>query len=230
MRTPSDFGRMGDRPSDPELLDYLASRLVESGWSMKALHREIMLSASYALSADQSAKNMSADPENRLLWRANIQRLDAESLRDSLYFVSGELDPKAGGPPQPLNDDRNHRRTVYGFVSRNKLDGMLSLFDFPNPNITSEKRNATESPAQELFFLNSRFIGQRAEALARRVCDGPKRDEASRIAAVYRVLFGRLPSREELRLGLAFLQAGQGDAWPQYAQALLNSNEFLFVN
>jgi hypothetical protein len=230
VRTPSDFGRMGDRPSDPELLDYLASRFVESGWSMKAIHREIMLSASYALSADQSAKNMSADPENRLLWRANIQRLDAEALRDSLFFVSGELDPTAGGPPQPLNDDRNRRRTVYGFVSRNKLDGMLSLFDFPNPNITSEKRNATESPAQELFFLNSRFIGQRSEALARRVYDGPKRDNAARIAAVYRILFGRSPSREDLRLGLAFLQAGQGDAWPRYAQALLNSNEFLFVN
>jgi hypothetical protein len=230
VRTPSDFGRMGDRPSDPELLDYLASRFVESGLSMKALHREIMLSGSYALSADQSEKNMTIDPENRLLWRANIQRLDAESLRDSLFFVSAELDPKAGGPPEKLNDDRNRRRTVYGFVSRNKLDGMLSLFDFPNPNITSEKRNATESPAQELFFLNSGFIGQRAEAVAHRVCDGPKRDDASRIAVAYRVLFGRSPSPEELRLGLAFLKGGQADAWPRYAQALLNSNEFLFVN
>jgi hypothetical protein len=189
-----------------------------------------MLSSSYALSADQSEKNMSADPENRLLWRANIQRLDAEALRDSLFFVTGELDPKAGGPPVKLNADGNRRRTVYGFVSRNKLDGMLSLFDFPNPNITSEKRNATESPAQELFFLNSRFIGQRAEAFTRRVCDGPKRDEASRIAGAYRLLFGRAPSREELRLGLAFLQGGQVDAWRRYAQALLNSNEFLFVN
>ena len=173
---------------------------------------------------------MSADPENRLLWRANIQRLDAEALRDSLFFVTGELDPKAGGPPEKLNDERNRRRTVYGFVSRNKLDGMLSLFDFPNPNITSEKRNATESPAQELFFLNSQFIGLRAAALARRICDGPQRDEASRIAGAYRILFGRSPSREELRLGLAFLQDGQADAWPRYAQALLNSNEFLFVN
>jgi hypothetical protein len=230
VRTPSDFGRMGDRPSDPELLDYLASRFIESGWSIKALHREIMLSASYALSADQSEKNMTADPENRFLWRANIQRLDAEALRDSLLFVTGELDPKAGGPPQKLNDDGNRRRTVYGFVSRNKLDGMLSLFDFPNPNITSEKRNATESPAQELFFLNSQFIGQRAEALARRVCDGPKQDDPSRIAGAYRLLFGRSPSPEELRLGLAFLKGGQADAWPHYAQALLNSNEFLFVN
>ena len=169
VRTPSDFGRMGDRPSNPELLDYLATRFIESGWSIKALHREIMLSATYQLSADQSEKNMRIDPENRMLWRANIQRLDAEALRDSLLFVSGELDLKAGGPPERLNDENNKRRTVYGFVSRNKLDGMLALFDFPNPNITSEKRNMTESPAQELFFLNSSFIAERAQALARRV-------------------------------------------------------------
>ena len=107
VRTPSNFGRMGERPSNPELLDYLASRFIESGWSIKALHREIMLSATYALSADQSAKNMRIDPENRLLWRANIQRLDAEALRDSLLFVSGELDSKAGGPPVRLNDENN---------------------------------------------------------------------------------------------------------------------------
>ena len=230
VRTPSDFGRMGDRPSNPELLDYLAARFIESSWSIKALHREIMLSATYQLSAEQSETNMRIDPENRMLWRANIQRLDAEALRDSLLFVSGELDLKAGGPPQRLNDANNKRRTVYGFVSRNKLDGMLALFDFPNPNITSEKRNMTESPAQELFFLNSSFIAERAQALAHRVSAGPKRDEASRIDNVYRILFGRAPARDELQLGEKFLKAKQSDAWQQYAQALLNSNEFLFVN
>jgi hypothetical protein len=230
VRTPSDFGRMGDRPSSPELLDYLAIRFIESGWSMKALHREIMLSDAYTLSADQSEKNMRIDPENRLLWRANIQRLDAEALRDSLLFVSGELDLKAGGPPVKLNDDDNKRRTVYGFVSRNTLDGMLALFDFPNPNITSEKRNSTESPAQELFFLNSGFIMQRAQALARRVGAEPKRDDDSRISAAYRILFGRAPARGELQLGRSFLKSNQSDGWQHYAQALLNSNEFLFVN
>jgi hypothetical protein len=228
VRTPSDFGRMGDRPSDPELLDYLASRFIENGWSIKSLHREIMLSATYALSAEPSAKNMSIDPDNRLLWRANIQRLDAEALRDSLLFVSGELDLKAGGPPERLNDENNKRRTVYGFVSRNKLDGMLALFDFPNPNITSEKRNVTESPAQELFFLNSGFVERRAQALAHRLSERP--DELSRIGNAYRILFGRAPAREELRLGENFLKANQSDGWRSYAQALLNSNEFLFVN
>jgi hypothetical protein len=267
VRTPSDFGRMGDRPGNPELLDYLAARFMESGWSVKALHREIMLSATYALSAEhpskQAAKNMAIDPENRMLWRANVQRLDAEALRDSLLYVSGELDLKAGGPPGRLGDETNKRRTVYGFVSRNKLDGMLALFDFPNPNITSEKRNTTESPAQELFFLNSGFIGERAGALARRVCAGPpgpalrsarnragqgagrgpggppqsgeRREEAAGIERVYRILFGRAPVAGELQLGEKFLGANQGEAnqseaWQHYAQALLESNEFLFVN
>jgi len=230
VRTPSDFGRMGDRPSDPELLDYLAARFVESGWSIKTLHREIMLSATYALSADQSDKNMRIDPENRMLWRANVQRLDAEALRDSLLQVAGELDLKAGGPPEKLDDPKNKRRTVYGFVSRNTLNGMMALFDFPNPNITSEKRNITESPAQELFFLNSSFIGQRAQALSRRAGEGPKPDDASRIDNLYRILFGRAPRPEELHLGQAFLKGSQSDGWQRYAQALLNSNEFLFVN
>ncbi len=231
VRTPSDFGRMGDRPSDPELLDYLASRFIESGWSVKALHREIMLSATYALSADPSEKNFRIDPENRLLWRANMQRLDAEALRDSLLHVSGELDLTAGGPPQKLGDENNNRRrTVYGFVSRNKLDSILALFDFPNPNITSEKRNATESPAQELFFLNSTFVMERAKALSQRLSAGSNRDDASKIRGAYRILFGRQPSRAELQLGLDYLKRGRDDAWPRYAQALLNSNEFLFVN
>jgi hypothetical protein len=225
VRTPSDFGRMGDRPANPELLDYLASTFIASGWSMKALHREIMLSATYALSADQSAKNMRIDPENRMLWRANIQRLDAETLRDSLLFICGELDLKSGGPPDQLGDEKNKRRTVYGFVSRNKLDGMLALFDFQNPNITSEKRNMTESPAQELFFLNSSFIGERAQALARRVGASPKP-----IDGAYRILFNRAPTPEELRLGESFLKGSQSNDWQRYAQALLNSNEFLFVN
>jgi hypothetical protein len=230
VRTPSDFGKMGDRPSDPELLDYLASIFVENGWSIKALHRQIMLSGAYALSAQQSEKNARIDPENRLLWRANVERLDAEALRDSLLFVTGELDEKAGGPPVNLDDEHSTRRTIYGFVSRNKLDGMLALFDFPNPNITSEKRNVTESPAQELFFLNSKFIMLRAEVLARRVNADPKRDEAARIESTYRILFGRPPSRGELQLGLSYLKGAPGDFWPRYAQALLNSNEFLFVN
>ena len=227
VRTPSDFGRMGDRPSNPQLLDYLAGFLLENHWSLKALHREIMLSATYALSSASVEKNMRVDPENRLLWRANVQRLDAEALRDSLLAVTGELELTPGGAPLPLTEQHNRRRTVYGFVSRNRLDGTLALFDFPNPNITSEKRNVTESPVQELFFLNSSFVGRRAEALAARLA--PIAGDAARIRDAYRLLYSRDPSSAELQLGLRFLKDNR-EPWPRYAQALLSSNEFLFVN
>src|SRR5437588_9651653 len=112
--TPSNFGVMGERPSHPELLDYLASRFVESGWSMKAMHREIMLSAAYQLAYQRTEANSAADPENRLVWRANFRRLEIEPLRDSLLFVTETLDERLGGPPQDLARANNKKRTIYG--------------------------------------------------------------------------------------------------------------------
>jgi hypothetical protein len=229
VRTPSDFGVMGDRPSNPALLDYLAAHFMEEGWSIKKLHREIMLSAVYALSSETSAKDFAIDPENRLLWRANMRRLDAESLRDSLLAVSGELDLSAGGPPQWLDDEKNHRRTVYGFVSRWKPDRALTIFDFPNPNATSEKRNVTITPPQQLFFMNSEFMAARAQALADRVAGDPKDDASARVAHAYHIIFQREPAPTELRLAVDYLK-GDAKRWPSYVRALLNSNEFLFVN
>ncbi|MBI1788559.1 MAG: PSD1 domain-containing protein [Acidobacteria bacterium] len=224
VRTPGNFGQLGDRPSHPELLDYLAARFLESNWSVKAIHREIMLSRTYALSAEDSARNAALDPENRLLWRANRRRLDAEALRDSLLAAGGSLDLTAGGPAGRLTDD-NHRRTVYGYISRKKLDGMLALFDFPNPNNTSEQRLTTHVPLQRLFFLNSGLIAEQAKALAARLKGG----NAGKITEVYRLLFGRAPEKREVELGLEFVRGGP-DAWPRYAQVLLSSNEFTFVN
>lgn len=230
VRTPSDFGFMGARPSHPELLDYLASRLVASGWSLKALHREILLSAAYQLDSrvdsQALAKNNEIDPDNRLLWRANTRRLDAESLRDSLLEATGELDLAVGGPPQKLTSNSNRRRTIYGFVSRRKLDGTLALFDFPNPNLTSEKRSVTITPPQQLFLLNGEFAMDRAQRLAA-AAQSASGDETVR--RLYRNLFGRAPTVRELQLGSDFVQ-GNPDRWPLYAQALLNSNEFLFVH
>jgi hypothetical protein len=225
VRTPSNFGRLGDRPSHPELLDYLAYRLVEKDWSIKAMHRELMLSEAYQLSADYSAKAYTIDPENRLLWRANRRRLDIEALRDTLLFVCGDLDLSSGGPPARLNPD-NKRRTVYGFISRRRLDGMLALFDFPNPNNTSEQRMATNVPLQRLFFMNSELVAQESKSLARRL-DGEGGDRA-RIRRAYRLLFDRAPSAEETKLGIQFLRESKG-SWPQYAQVLLSSNELSFV-
>jgi hypothetical protein len=247
--TPSNFGQLGERPTNPELLDYLASRFVEKKWSIKLLHREIMLSAVYQLSSESVAKNHEVDPANRLWWRADVQRLDAESLRDAVLFVSGKLDGAVGGPPVWLSPNRatkagpdgdadtyseaeewqpngSGRRTLYGYVSRRRPDPTMALFDFPNPGLISEQRFVTSTPLQRLFFLNSDFLKDQAAAFAERLATQP--DGAPRIRAAYRILFGREPSEREILLGLDFLRAKPG-AWPAYAQVLLSSNEFVFV-
>ena len=169
VRTPGNFGQLGERPTNTELLDYLASRLVENKWSIKALHREIMLSSTYALSSDYLAKNYEVDPDNRLLWRANTFRLDMEELRDSLLFVSGGLNLENGGEPAAISDEKNTRRTIYSYVSRRHLDPLMRLFDFPDPNSTSDQRLTTNVPLQALFFLNSNFVLNQADRLARRL-------------------------------------------------------------
>ncbi|PYV86551.1 MAG: hypothetical protein DMG05_19415 [Acidobacteria bacterium] len=229
VRTASNLGQLGERPSHTELLDYLASRFLESRWSIKAMHREIMLSATYALSTEYSDKNFAVDPDNRLFWRANRKRLDVEALRDSILYVSGNLDLTVGGEPVRLTEEKNNRRTVYGFVSRRKLDGTLALFDFANPNSTSERRVDTDTPLQRLFFLNSRFVLQQAELLANRLKVNPEEADESRIRTAYRLLFDREPSQTELQLGLNFLGKGR-KAWQQYGQVLLSSSEFIMVN
>ncbi len=226
--TPGNFGQLGERPTHPELLDYLAARFVELGWSMKKLHREIMLSRVYQLSAESVARNHSVDPDNKLFWRANRRRLDVEPLRDTLLFVSGELDKTLGGPPVKVTEPSNLKRTVYGFVSRRKLDGTLALFDFPNPVSTSEQRIHTATPLQQLFFLNSEFVQARAGALAARL-ESAAQDDAGRVRAAYRLLFQRPATAEEVRVARMYLQS-PGGSWPRYAQALLSSNELVFVN
>ncbi len=226
VRTASNFGSQGDRPSHPELLDYLAARFVGEGWSLKKLHREIMLTAAYALSDGPSERNYSEDPDNRLLWRYNRRRLDAEALRDSILFVSGKLDLQAGGPPVRF-DKENNRRTVYGYISRRQLDPMLSLFDFPNPNSTSEQRLQTTVPLQKLFFMNSPFVMDQSAALAARVAAAASTDD-QRITATYRMVLQRDPTAEERRLAHEFI--GHTGGWPEYTQVLLSSNEFTYLN
>jgi cytochrome c553 len=233
--TPSNFGQLGERPSHPELLEYLASRFKENNYSIKALHREIMLSATYQLSSDFAERNFAADPDNRLLWRANRRRLDVEALRDSLLFVSGGLDSMIGGSSVELNDE-NKRRTVYSKVSRFKINSLLTLFDFPDPSISNEQRNVTNVPLQGLFFMNSSLVLNQAELLANRLCADNNGDNAAKIKKAYRLLYGREATDSEVRLGLEFLggigapSPGNSSAWQQYAQVLLSSNEFIFVN
>jgi Protein of unknown function (DUF1549)/Protein of unknown function (DUF1553)/Planctomycete cytochrome C len=201
--TTSNFGFNGERPIHPELLEYLADFFVRNGMSIKKLHREIMLSSVYQLSNEFSQANYDKDSANRLYWRANRRRMDAEQIRDSLLAASGALDKKIGGPSETLTP-QSTRRTLYGKVSRYKLDDFLQLFDFPSPNISAEQRYATNVPLQRLFFMNSDFVQQQAELLARRI-EGES-NQTARIQKAYRLVFGRAATPEEIRLGLDYIR------------------------
>jgi hypothetical protein len=228
--TPSNFGRMGDRPSEPELLEYLAGQFIASGFSIKQLHRDIMLSSTYQLSTQLVKANVEQDPDNRLFWRANRQRLDAETIRDTLLFVTGDLDLSIGGASKEL-DLKNTRRSVYAKVSRFKLEPYLALFDFPDPGMTNEVRNVTNVPLQGLFFLNSPQVSQAAEHLVERLAREAGSEETARIRLAYRLLYGREVTDRELELGREFLRNNaRPAAWREYVQALLSANELVFVN
>ncbi len=233
VRTPSNFGTLGEPPTHPALLDWLAWRLMESGWSIKELHRDIMLSATYRMSSRFNAEHDRVDGDNRLLWRMSPRRLDVEAWRDSLLAVTGELDLRVGGPPtRELLRDR--RRTLYSVVSRNgdrfESDRFLRLFDFPAARITSERRQISTVPQQYLFMLNSPFLIERARQLAGRL-EREATDARSRIERAYRLLHGRSPTTAEADTGLAFVEAAGGEAaaWQQYAQVLLASHEFIQI-
>jgi hypothetical protein len=163
-----------------------------------------MLSAAYQLSSEHSQSNFDKDSGNRLYWRANRHRMTAEQVRDSLLAISGALEQKMGGPSEPLTPAYN-RRTVYGRVSRYRLDDYLSLFDFPSPNLSSERRFTTNVPLQRLFFMNSDFMQQQGELLARRL--ESEADSTARIQKAYRLIFGRAASDAEVNAGLAYLSS-----------------------
>jgi len=202
--TPSNFGANGERPSNPELLEYLSQWFVDHGLSIKQLHREIMLSAVYQLSADHAQRNFEKDSGNRLYWRGNRHRMTAEQIRDSLLAISGAIDRKMGGPSEPLTPSYN-RRTVYGRVSRYRLDEYLQLFDFPSANLSSERRFTTNVPLQRLFFMNSDFMQQQGELLARRLEGEP--DATAKVQKAYYLIFGRSASEAEAKAALAYLRA-----------------------
>ncbi|MFN7934046.1 MAG: PSD1 and planctomycete cytochrome C domain-containing protein [Bryobacteraceae bacterium] len=227
VRSASNFGQLGDRPTHPELLDYLAAALVESGWSLKAMHRMMVLSSTYRMRSEGEGPGVAKDPDNRLLWRASAQeRLDAESLRDAVLAAAGTLDGAIGGAPKKLSDDYG-RRTLYTIVSRGQPDRTMALFDFPDANTSTEQRITTVGPMQRLFFMNSGFVARQSEALVARV----RREatgEREQIGRLYELLYGRPVSEEEARLGMEFLN-GREENWPRYAQVLLAAAEFSTV-
>jgi len=231
VRTPSDFGLRGDPPTHPELLDFLAASFMENGWSVKKLHRLILLSNAYRQGSAGDPKLTAADPENLLLGRMNRRRLEFESLRDSLLFVSGRLDRKTrGGPGVELLT--TNRRTVYGFIERQNLPGIFRTFDFASPDTSTAQRHMTTVPQQALFLMNSPFVVEQAKALARRA-EGES-EPAKKIEHLYRLCFGRKPDADEVALGKQFVasvDASKGlTGWEKYAQVLLLANEFAFID
>jgi len=223
VATPSDFGTQGEKPTHPELLDDLAARFISSGWSLKWLHREILLSATYRQSSRPREDGLQADATNQLLWRMNPRRLDVEAYRDSLLEAAGTLDETVAGVSADLDLAENNRRTVYGRISRGNLNTLLRLYDFPSANLHSPERELTTTPLQQLFVMNSPFIQAQAEALVKRVEGEP--DNAAKVRALYRRVVARDPDAKELDLAMSYLN---GSTLAQYAQALLSSNEVIF--
>jgi mono/diheme cytochrome c family protein len=239
VTTPSDFGLRSDAPSNPELLDWLASRFVQGGWSVKNLHRIILTSAAYKRSSDGNDAMANADPLNLLLARQNRRRLDFEGLRDSLLSVAGRLDPAVGGRSVPLTTEPfATRRTVYGFIDRQNLDGVFRTFDFASPDATSPRRFITVVPQQALFLMNSPFVSEQARHLAARLEAEHLSDPGTRIDRLYRLGLGRLPESDERELAMRFVEDKLGktpvkgglSVWEAYAQALLLTNEFSYVD
>jgi Protein of unknown function (DUF1549)/Protein of unknown function (DUF1553)/Planctomycete cytochrome C len=232
VRTPSNFGKLGERPTHPELLDYLADEFVKGGWSIKHLHRLIMSSQVYQQSSAGDGETLKKDPDNRLFGHWAPRRLEAEGIRDTLLAVAGKLDTTPGG--MSFTDISTPRRTVYLRTIRSDKSGYQALFDAADPETPTEKRNVSTVAPQALFLLNHPFVTEQAKAFARRMMAWKVSDEKERIKQAYRILYGRKAAEKEVALGLGFLarytdSAVTLQAWEEYAQVLLCANELVYV-
>jgi hypothetical protein len=235
VRTPDDFGIRGQPPTHPQLLDYLATTLLEGNWSLKKLHRQIMLSRVYQQGAIENTSARISDPDNKLLWRMPRRRLELEAMRDAMLAVSGELDTTIGGRPFDfLAKPVNPRRSIYGFVNRDILSSLASTFDGANPSACTAIRAETNVPQQTLFALNSTFIQDRAAALASIQQITAAKTDADRVTLLYQRTFSRLPLPDELEIALRYVQSPNDDSktspWHRLAHVLLAANEFIFVD
>jgi hypothetical protein len=245
--TTSDFGRLGERPTHPELLDWLASRFVEEGWHIKAMHRLILTSATYRQSAvvptTDTAKRK--DPANLWLWRMNIRRLESEPICDGMLAVAGELNPTLGGPSVETTD---HRRTVYTKIIRNLPDALLRAFDSPDGFISAPQRDESTTVTQALMLINGEWSLDRAKALANRLkSERSLNDPEQLVTRAVGLAFGRTPQPAELVRAVDYLRgrsaAPESKADPNaasteislsalvdFCHVLLNSNEFLYID
>ncbi|MCA9078033.1 MAG: DUF1553 domain-containing protein [Planctomycetaceae bacterium] len=256
VRTPDNFGKLGERPTHPELLDWLAVQFVDEGWSIKAMHRLIMLSSTYQMSTTYDAVAAEQDPENRLLWRRSRQRLDAESIRDSLLFVAGNLDFSMGGTLLPTENRKyvtstanvnpvvydTQRRSMYLPIVRSALYEVFQAFDFADPAVSSGERMSTTVAPQALFMMNSEIVSKQSLALAERLLSRDATDPA-RVVSLYKQTLSRPPMDEETESALAYVRQltemlkskdieeskASTTAWQSLCRAVLSSNEYLYV-
>jgi len=260
VKTTSDFGVRGTPPTHPELLDFLATYLIDHDWSIKELHRLLLLSGTYQLACAEEPRNAAQDPENDLLWRANRRRLDAEQIRDALLMFSGRLDLSVGGrhpfPHRLTYFYRQHdpfsethetnRRSVYMLQKRLEKNAYLDLFDGPDGNLHVGERDASTTTLQALFFMNSEFVEEEARRTAARLLaanDSGGLDR--RIEQAYRLVFGRIPEVEETFRAAQYFASTAEElrklspelsrdadllAWGGFLGSMLSSNEFLFVD
>jgi len=253
--TPGDFGRQGDAPTHPELLDWLAGELVRGGWSLKRLHRGILCSTAYRQSAVKSPLGEERDPENTLYWRRLLVRLEGEAVRDAILAASGGLSLKAGGPPVPVKEDADGsivvgvdrkgesnrpgedvpigaeglRRSIYVQSRRSRPLSFTSTFDVPVLETNCTRRPVSIAPMQALTLLNGPFVLAEAERFARRV-EREASEPAARVALAYRLAFGRLPAPAETEAALAFVEAEAPEhAWKRLCHVLLNTSEMIYV-
>ena len=234
-RTPDDFGARGEPPTHPELLDHLAEQVLEDGWSLKKLHRRIMLTRVYQQASREDKNAREKDPDNSLLWRMPVRKLEMEAMRDAMLTASGELrlSPRPGGRPfEEKSGKAVPRRSVYAFVNRDVISKLASTFDAADPSACTVKRPETMVPQQTLYALNSEFIQNRAKALIAQPAFKEAASDEERARMLYRRAYSRTPDSVELKTALAYV-ADSGDAqasWVQLAHALLASNEFHFVD
>jgi hypothetical protein len=253
VRTPDDFGLRGEKPTHPELLEYLASTFT-NGWSLKQLHRTMLLSSTYQMSSHPEAKAEAADPQNKLLHRMPVRRLEGEAIRDAVLALSGKLDPKMYGPgvlpyltpfmvgrgrpdtSGPIDGDG--RRSIYLNVRRNFLTPMFLAFDFPIPFTTIGRRSVSTVPAQALTLMNNPFVVQQAGYWGRKTLALPNLTPRQRIVRMYEEAYARTPTEAEANAALVFL--GEQDkaygtpndprSWGDLAHVLINVKEFIFLN
>lgn len=254
VSTTENFGKKGARPTHPDLLDYLARRFVANNWSIKAMHREIMLSDTWQMGAAQSdskEKSEQVDPGNTLYWQYPSRRLEAEAIRDSLLAVSQRLDPQVGGArpalktiglsPEILDQqhkfyDGSNRRTVYLPVLRTNVYDFLTLLDFANPDLPTGDRVTTTVPTQAMLMMNSPLVKDVADRVARRLMP-LESDDGARINRLYHTLLARAPKASEVAIALNFVRAYQAEleshdehsAWTALSHAILAGSEFVYL-